>query len=266
MIMKKSLILFVILILVSSSLIATNTAFAQLISKPSVPVFTAKYADFSYNVPTTYGIDQSTGKNVTIQAGYHVENRTIEFNIKNQLFTTYNDSNGNFIGLYYNFRAKVHNENEWVLHPFAETGLGTWQSTYTNSKYYKSASPSYPASNSENTDIIIGLDFFNLENVFAGDQIDFQMQTLEGHIDPINSGPIAGMGYYSFTGTAGDWSNTQTITVGETPSISITASTSPTPTPSVPEFQSTILAIGLVTIILIGTFVLRQNQTRKKMM
>ena len=263
--MKKSLILFVILILVFSCLIATNTAFAQVISKPSVPVFTAKYADFSYNVPTTYGIDQSTGKNVTLQAGYHVENRTIEFNIRNQLFTTYNDSNGKLINLYYNFRAKEQNGNEWVLHPFAQTGQGTWQSTYTNSEFQQSVSHTYPTSNAENTDITINLDFFSLQNVPITNQVDLQVQTLTGHFDPINSGPIAGMGYYSFTGESSDWSNTQTITIGNQTTSPISASTSSTPIPSVPEFQSTILAIGLVTTILIGTFVIKTKQTRKKM-
>ena len=258
--MKKILIVLVILIITFSSIIAEKPAFAQSISKPSIPVFAAKYVDYSYDVPTTYGIDQSTGKNVTIQAGYHVDNRTIAFAIKNQTFSLYNDSNGNSIGKYYNFRAKGHDENEWVLHPFAQTGPGTWQSTYTNSKYYQSVSPTYPASNAENSTIIIGLDNFNLQNASAGNQVDFQVQSLIGHIDPINSGPLAGMGYYSFTGNSSDWSNTQTISVGsETNSTSVSASASSTQTPTVPEFPSIFLVIILGTAILSGTFIIKKT-------
>ncbi len=259
------MIVLVILIITFSSLIVAKSAFAQSISKPSVPVFTVKYVDYSYDMPTTYGIDQSTGKNVTIQAGYHIDNKTMEFAIKNQSFTSYNDSNGSSIGLYYNFRAKMSSENGWVFHPFAQTGLGTWQSTYTNSKYYQSVSQNYPASNAENSTVTIGLDLFNLQNVSTGDQLDFQVQALIGHIDTINSGSLAGMGYYSFTGNSSDWSNTQIITIGsEKKSTSASASASPTLTPSVPEFPSTILALGLVTVILIGSFVIKRKQSRKR--
>jgi N-acetylneuraminic acid mutarotase len=51
--MGKSLALATILILVASSLILTESAFAQTIPKPSVPEFTAKYVDRSYTVPAS---------------------------------------------------------------------------------------------------------------------------------------------------------------------------------------------------------------------
>jgi hypothetical protein len=266
MYMRKSLIVLVILILSFSSLIVAKPAFAQSIPNPSVPVFTVKYVDFSYDVPTTYGIDPSTGNNVTIQAGYHVDNRTVEFDIKNQLFTPYIDSNGDSIGLYYNFRAKGHDENVWVFHPFAQTGQGTWQSTYTSGKYYQSVSPTYPASNTENSTVVIGLDYFDLQDASAGDQVDFQVQALTGHIDPINSGPVAGMGYFSFTGNSSDWSNTQTIAIAnEVTSTPISTSSSPNPTSSVPEFPSTItIIILLVTTTLFEAVIIKIKQSRKR--
>ncbi len=250
--MRKSFLLLIILILTVSSLTITKSSFAQSISKPSVPEFTAKYMDFSYDVPTTYGIDQSTGKNVNIQAGYHVDNRTIEFTIKNQPFTPYNDSNGNFIGLYYSFRAKGHDGNDWILHPFAQTGQNTWQSTYTNSEYYQNVSSTYPASNGVYTDIIIGLDFFSLQNVTIGNLVDFQVIALAGHVNLITSGPLARQGYYNFTGQSSDWSNTQTITIAnQTTSTSTPTLTSPSPT--VPEFPSAILIIVfIVAATLVG--------------
>jgi hypothetical protein len=69
------------------------------IPKPSVPEFTLRYIDLSYDVPPTYGIDQFTGKNVITQEGYHVDNQSIAFKIKNHPFTSYNDSSGNSISL-----------------------------------------------------------------------------------------------------------------------------------------------------------------------
>jgi hypothetical protein len=262
--MKKSFTLLIIFVLAISSLIIVKPALAQSISKPSVPEFTVKYVDYSYDVPTTYGIDQSTGKNVTIQTGYHVDNRTIEFTIKNQPFTPYNDSTDSLIGLYYNFRAKGHDGTEWVLHPFAQTGQDTWQSTFTNSEYYQSVSPTYPASNTEYTDTIIKLDFFNLQNVTAGNQVDFQIMALAGHVDLTTSGSLSGQGYHSFTGQSSDWSNTQTITIAnQTTSTPTPPSTSPNPT--VPEFPTVIITFFLVVTILLGTVVKNRKQSRKRL-
>ena len=95
-------------------------------TKSSTPdSFTIRYVDYSYNVAPTYGTDQYTGKTVIIQEGYHVNNMSIEFTIKNQLFTVYADSSGNQIGLYYNFRHKGAYETEWSYYPFAPNGITT---------------------------------------------------------------------------------------------------------------------------------------------
>src|SRR3989304_3159711 len=189
---------------------------ASGIPKPSVPEFTLRYIDLSYDVPPTYGIDQFTGKNVITQEGYHVDNQSIAFKIKNQPFTSYNDSSGNNINLYYNFRFKGHFGNEWIYYPFSDNGQGTRR--YSAMFYVLiDQSPKLPASNSEYTDIVLGLPFlFGVENPPVGSQVDFQVQALIGHID------YAGDGFYSFTGQTSGWSNTQTLTIGE----------SQTPTPS----------------------------------
>jgi hypothetical protein len=88
-------------------------------------------------------------------------------------------------------------------------------------------SPKLVASNSEYTDIFLGLPFlFGVENPPVGSQVDFQVQALIGHIDYL------GDGFYSYTGQKSDWSNTQTITVGESQTPTPSPTTSPTPTPS----------------------------------
>ena len=73
----------------SLSLIMVKPANAQSTLKPYVPEFTLKYLDNSYDVPPTYGTDPYTGNNVTTQAGYHVQNESVEVIIKNQPFTSY---------------------------------------------------------------------------------------------------------------------------------------------------------------------------------
>ena len=88
--------LTICLILAISSLMVVRLA-SSAITKPSVPEFTVKFVDASYNVPTTSSIDPFTGQNVTNE-GYHVENRTIELIIKNQPFASYisNGQNNSF--------------------------------------------------------------------------------------------------------------------------------------------------------------------------
>ena len=78
------------------------------VSAPSVPEFTVKYLDNSYDVPPTYEINQFTGNQIVKSDGYHVDKRTIEFTIKNQDFPPYQDSDGNNIILYYNFNQYVY--------------------------------------------------------------------------------------------------------------------------------------------------------------
>jgi hypothetical protein len=220
-----------------SSLIIVKPASSQ--TTPSVPEFTLKYIDYSYDVPPTYGINQYTGQNVTIQAGYHVDNRTMLFTIKNQPFTSYNDSSGNYITLYYNFRYKGHYGDEWSYYPFAGV-----QTTHSYGPYGGGPFLDYPASNSDYTVTSINLDvltsFPGGPQIPDGSQVDFQVQAQIGHIDPIPSGLLAG-DFYNFTGESSDWSNTQTITVSNgSTSTSISSSTSanptPTSTPAVPEF------------------------------
>jgi len=267
---SKSFSLLLILILAVSILIMAKPAFAQN-PTPTVPEFTVKYVDYSYDVPPTYGINQYTGHNVTIQAGYHVDNRTMVFTIKNQPYTSYNDSSGNYITLYYNFRFKGHYGDEWTYYPFAGV-----QTTHSWGGYSGTGnlSPKYPASNSDYTVISINLGTLTsypagTQPIPDGSQVDFQVQALIGHIDPIPSGLLAG-DFYNFTGESSDWSNTQTITIANgATSTSISASTSAnptptsTPTPTVPEFPSiTISSIIIVLLVVIVSLLLYMKKRR----
>jgi hypothetical protein len=191
-----------------------------------------KSVDYSYDVPPTYGIDQFTGKTVIKVQGEHIDNRSVMFTIRNQPFTPYVDSSNNTIGLYYNFRYKGHFGNDWSYYPFSESGQGTRR--YSAMFYVLiDQSPKLSASNSEYTDIVLGLPFlFGVDNPPVGSQVDFQVQALIGHID------YEGDGFYSYAGQRSDWSNTQTITVGQSDSTA-TPSTSPPQDSTTTPNQST---------------------------
>ncbi|MDR0373670.1 MAG: hypothetical protein LBI79_09020 [Nitrososphaerota archaeon] len=81
---------------------------------PSVPEFTIKYVNYSYDVPatTTSHTDPYTGKVTTeIHQGYHVKNFTLEITIKNQAFPA--SIAGDALGMRYFIQTKGHFENDW---------------------------------------------------------------------------------------------------------------------------------------------------------
>jgi hypothetical protein len=224
--LHRGFALALVLILAVSSPIIVESANAQSIPKPSVPEFTLTLSDHSYDVPTTYSRDPYTGQNIT-HYGFRVENKTLDVSIKNQPFTTYKDAIGNYTSLYYTLRFKGHFGDEWTYYPYS-----------TNVVRY-SNQPIYPASNSAYTIISLPLNSYPLQNIPRNAQVDFQVQALIGsnYID-------YSLNYiqYYFIGESSDWSNTQTITIGETsastsPNPTPTSTQNPTPTPTVPEFS-----------------------------
>jgi hypothetical protein len=124
---------------------------------------------------------------------------TIEVTIKNQLLAPY--KNGSYPSLYYMFRFKDHDTEEgfWDYDPV----YFVLPSTYGG--YYK-------ASNSEFTVISLSLEGHH----FPSGQIDIQAIALVGNQYPTNmqNGTV-----YGFEGEISGWSNYQTLTIGENPSI-----------------------------------------------
>jgi len=244
---KSLLSAFLTVILIGGLIVASvmgfrtvqaSTDVTGLPTPSSVAEFTVKYVVLSYDVPPTYGIDQFTGETVITQEGYHVDNKSAVFNIKNQPFNPYTDSGGNNISLYYNFRAKGHFGDKWVYHPFSESGYSTGR--YSAMFYYFGSIPKYVASTSEYTELSISItNFYGSESLQMGDEIDFQVQAQIGYIDYL------GDGFYSFSGETSGWSETQTITIGEnqtptpspTPSSIPSPTTTPTPLPTSTPYQ-----------------------------
>ena len=250
--MKKSATLLLIVILTASSVLMFKAAPASAATTPSVPEFTVKYVYYSYYIPPTYAIDPYTGENFTTNLGHYLYNRTIEFTIKNQPFTSYRDASGNYTSLYYNIEFKGHYNDEWSYHPYDP------DDGYTTGSY----SDTYNASDSDYTIIVVrmssaGVGRMNLGGISDGDQVDFQMQTLIGHLDKIYTGSsgfswVGGDSdhYYVFTGETSGWSETQTLTIGENQTTA-TLSSAPTPyqKPSQSE-QEMIIGVAIAATVI----------------
>ena len=222
--MNKALTLLLILALVASSLIMLSSVCAQTIPKPSVPEFTLKIVEHSYDVPPTTEstTDPYTNKTTTFTiAGYHVDYKTIDATINN---------NGAF---YYNFRYKPHYTDRWSYYPF-NPEIST---NYVVSSA-RDLSGMYNASTTDCT--VISLGFLN-RNLPEEGQIDVQIQGLIGTFEQNSYGMILtdekGKHFptynFVFSGKMSDWSSTQTITIGAT-STSVSPSPDPTviPTPT----------------------------------
>ena len=254
-------------LLVASSLLLVPLANAQSIPKPAVPEFTIRYADYSYSVPPTYGVDEYTGEKITISYGYDVINRTVLFTIRNQPFNGYYDSNGNYIQLYYHIRYKGTFGDTWSDYSTVQGNSLVFHDTLvfraSNSSYSDVSVYAYSAASSGPQ----GDARFSIINLPSQGKIDFQVQALIGYGKVFNANGV--LGYlaeynYNFTGQAGDWSPTQTlslpdgsVSISTTPgptSIQAPNSLSPTssPSPTMPELSWLAMISLMVSILFIA--------------
>jgi len=236
-----------------SSLIMAESVEAQT-PTPSVPEFTIRYVEYPFDVAPTYRIDQYSGQNITIQEGYRQQNRSIELSIKNQPFTSFKDSHGNQIILFFNVSSKGNFGNTWHYYP-------TWMRTLP-----------VTASDKQYTVLSFGLDVnYEKDNQYGfwygdlstGDRVDFRVQALIGYYSyPLYN---VALEYNTFTGEVSGWSNTQTITISEgslstsTPNPSSNPTATPTPTNTSPvdnNITSQITSLALATIAILVIIVI----------
>ena len=200
---------FLLIFLVASSLLSIQISSAM--AKPSAPEFTAKYQNLNYDVPSTYGTDQYTGKTIVLQQGYTIDNRSIPFTIKNQAYPSPPQQSGNISGVFFNFRVKgiYGTEAQWDYYPFAENGWTT--NTYGGLFVPLDKRPPAPAfcqSNGQYPTVTITIP--GAWRVPKGATLDVQVQVISGQIQPDDK-------WYYFAGEFGDWSNTQTVVVSDPP-------------------------------------------------
>jgi hypothetical protein len=138
----------------------------QAASTPSVPEFSVRLVDSSYDVPpsSTTTVDQYTGKETTTTVpGYHVDQKFLEVTIKNQPFTSYTNENSKEINLYYTVLVKGHFGEDWQTFGHVQ---------HFGSSTHVSSSPYTVQSDSEYTVVT------SIANYAAGYQLDFKVQAV----------------------------------------------------------------------------------------
>jgi hypothetical protein len=208
----KCLFLFFVVVLLASSLLMVKPAYAQTISKPSVPKFT---------------IQTQSQNNTT----------TITLTIINQPFDAASQYPN---GFFYNVAISVDGKN--------------WSNLYQ----VEDATDWYPEQSNSSTTVltyVAGETMYypmNADQRVAGQRVGvipesgevaFQVQAMIGHRD--RGAFENGFMPYVLVGEKSDWSNAQTITLGQSP-------TSPSPSPTVPEFSW----LAILSILFASSFVL----------
>jgi len=245
-----ALCLLIVLLATLMPLVQSNIVLANAessISKPSVPEFTLKYVDNSYDVPATYSVDPYTGKNIT-HAGHRVENKSIEITVKNQPFTMYKLDNGQYANLFYNVSYRGHYGGGWEYSSYDRNA--DWFITQSDSEY-----------------TVISFYPVPTEGV-----MDFRVQAQIGYTTYYYM-PFK---VYEFHGETSGWSTTQTITIdGNAPTTTPTASPSQystaTPDASGDVNQqgfnwteiSLFAALGVIAALLVVIALMYRKQTKK---
>jgi hypothetical protein len=236
---------FLAAILIGGLVLASAMRFGTVNATPFIPEFTLQYVDYSYDVPpkTTTTIDPYTNETITTTIpGYHVENKTIQATIKNNIGASY-----------YNFRYKGRYTDEWNYYPFDPNA---------SLPYFLSDSYSVPYKASNSTYTVAALPPYFFKDIRVGGEVDVQVQALFGDFraEPFGHIGLPAPTYdFYFEGTTSDWSNTQTVTIGEsqTPTSSPAATPTPTPSPETTTFPTNYTGVGLTeTEIIIGVAII----------
>jgi len=231
-------------------------------TKPSVPQFSLKLDDTSFDVPpsTTTTIDPYTGEKTIIFApGYHVDSRAIVVTIKNQVpHKLYTDTDEKKYRLYYHVQVKGHFGGEWkdFAKPFFQsdseyTIIGGWDSEYKN-----------------------------------GVQLDFRVQAIIGQRDTSSEAffpfvpyyPIEGItpAYYTdveysgwssvltFTISAHGKSSTSTISSSPSDSSTLSPTESSNPLPKTPWATYSLTIIITICIIAIPVAIVMYHNKRQQ--
>jgi hypothetical protein len=214
-------ILFIILILVCTSMLVVNSTTALSLSAPR---FTVKVIDSSYTVPISHSTDPYTGQ-TTNQGGTSVQTRNVTFVIDNVPQANY-----------YLIEFRGHYSTvAWT--PITAWGLNVTASASSGSQTIITISSSNP----EQSSITDPLYWGNWAYNFAPNSvIDFRVQAVSGSE---SNDPLFGYSanHPIIVGTVSPWS-TQTITIDST-------STNASPSPSVPEFPITASLVAVLAAV-----------------
>lgn len=221
---NKPATLLLVAVLAVSSLIAVKSLPSLAISKPSVPeILDISFSAHPYDVPPVTSIDPYTGKNITTQAGHRVENKTIDFTVKNQ---PYSESEGK---LYYQVGYKGHYGDGW-------------------SSFFQPIS----ASSGDYTVLAIPSDI--LSGPPEG-KMDFRIRAGIGHVASYEY--FMGTYIYELHGEKSDWSSIQTIAIGDATVFFASAPSSAS------NLSIEIVVVAVMVAAIVGLLVFLKKRKRK---
>jgi hypothetical protein len=250
--MSKLATLLLTAVLLLYSLVMVNSVFAQSAPTPSVPEFTLKYADHSYDVAatTTSTVNPYNNQTTTTTVpGYHVENMTIDLTIKNQPIPPSIEGNKSYMLFY--VRLKGHYGDDWI-YPYTAINAYPVQS---NADYTVISFPT-----SHDTTTMYG----EIDHLQTGDEIDFQVKAILAYGYNFSLCATFPVYSYDYVGvTSSDWSDTKTITIPEsqtttpspetTPTLTSPTAASPTPTPYNEPISTDYEVLGVtITVAVLG--------------
>jgi hypothetical protein len=222
----KYLTFCLVVVLLVSSLLMIIPANAQNISRPSAPQFIVRWINNSYSMPQTSTTDPYFGNTVNNPTQSKL-NYSIEVIITNQPTDE---------TLKYNICVKGHYEGNWTSPIYSYEDAPTMSTQSTTSIIFTSTS---------NDGIYRTPDAWTTIYAPINGKIDFQVQAFVGYYT--NNGdtttPLGSSMYYTVK-VRSDWSNTQTITIGESSSTN-----TPAPSPTVPEFPITATLIAVLAVV-----------------
>lgn len=214
------------------------------IPKPAVPEFTIELIDSSYDVPASSSIDPYTGQTVTHPAA-HIESRTIQVSIKNQPFTPYEiteNENNWAVNFLYNIRIKGHFSEDWIelYRPSDGYPSQNYESEYTVLSY----TGEYSSTEGMEFETSVIMTSFP-----PSAQVDFQVEAMIGYIHHVDAMPFSAD---VFEGETSGWSNTQTLTIGESQTPTPSPANSPTPSPQPASTELTTIIGATIIAIALG--------------
>jgi hypothetical protein len=238
------LVLITAMVLTCSIVAGTSTS----ITKPSIPSFTLKLIDSSYDIPTTTVTDHYTGQILT-NDGSHVEARTLQITINNEPFTPFLVQVGDLnwtVDYYYNIRWKGHFEQDWhemflISDGYLHRDSGS-QTLFASLGEYSATE---------------GLKM-NVQSMYTtfppNAQVDFQVEAMIGYLSREVS--VIPSGGWTFNGETSGWSNTQTIIIDNNSS---TTDPSTSPTPSASELPPLVFLVVVFLVSAVSLVVLRRR-------
>ena len=235
---RRAVLLVIIVLAASSLLVMPVPARHSSIPKPSVPEFTLKLVNKSYDVPTNTSTSRDPCTNKTTNTtilGYHVKDFEIEINIKNQPFMPCLGEHN--LTLFYSVC--------WGT-TVGENGGTFWSSLSS----WRFSPPSFrglfPANSTSEYTML-----FAPANYQPNTKVAFRVEAILGYEYTLYSPSFfANIGETIFVHESSGWSDTQTVAIPNT--LAVASTVSPTVFPESPLLSLSWEQVAIIILIILA--------------